>query len=91
MKSVPPRIARNRSELEKLLAAKGEKSIWPSLEKQLPAVAVKGLPVGAYNPCIIRFRGRLVMTYRFHPTEAYSTKLAICELDEHFNVALYFF
>jgi predicted GH43/DUF377 family glycosyl hydrolase len=85
LKSVAPRIARNKSALEKYLADNGIESLWPSIENQLFTYTIKNLPVGAYNPSIIRFRGRLVMTYRFHSGTS-KTKLGIADLDENFNV-----
>jgi predicted GH43/DUF377 family glycosyl hydrolase len=83
--SPPPRILRNKTALDKYLADNKIESLWPPIDSQLFTVSVKGLPPGAYNPSIIRFRGRLVMTFRFHETTL-KTKLGIAELDENFNV-----
>jgi predicted GH43/DUF377 family glycosyl hydrolase len=82
---LPPRIARNKSAMEKYLADNSIVSQWPSISNQLFTHVVKGLPIGSYNNSIIRFRGRLVMTYRFHDGTA-KTKLGIAELDENFTV-----
>lgn len=83
---LPPRIQRNKSALEKYLADNGIVSQFPSIENQVFTVPIKNLPPGAFNPCIIRFRERLVMSYRWHPDAGFKTKLAIAELDENFNV-----
>jgi predicted GH43/DUF377 family glycosyl hydrolase len=82
---LPPRIARNKSALEKYLAENKIESLWPSIENQLFTIPVKGLPIAAYNPSIIRFRGKLLMLYRFHE-DTLKTKLGIAELDENFSV-----
>jgi predicted GH43/DUF377 family glycosyl hydrolase len=83
---LPPRIARNKSELDKYLAANKIASLWPSVDNQLFTYLIKGLPVGSYNPSIIRFRGKLVVTFRYHEGTSLKTKLGIAELDEQFNV-----
>lgn len=82
---VAPRVARNKSALEKYLADNGIKSQWPPVEQQLETVIVNGIAPGAYNNSIIRFHGRLVMTFRFHDTTL-KTRIGIAELDEKFNV-----
>lgn len=82
----PPRAQRNQLELDKLLAAKGIKSQWPAVWEQLPTAIIGGLFKDGYNPSIIRFKGQLLMTYRFHAETGFYTKLAIAELDEKFNV-----
>lgn len=82
---IAPRIVRNKTALDKYISDNQIVSQWPSIENQMDAVIVKGLPVGAYNPSIIRFRGRLVLSYRFHQTTA-KTQLGIAELDENFTV-----
>jgi predicted GH43/DUF377 family glycosyl hydrolase len=81
----PPRIARNKSALVKYMSDNKIESLFPSIENQLFTHVIKLPQAGAYNPSLIRFRGRLVMTYRFHDTTA-KTKLAIAELDENFTV-----
>lgn len=86
VQKLPPRIACNKFELEKYLKENKIESLFPPIEQQLLTVAVKGLPQSAYNPSLIRFRGRLVMTYRFHDTQSLKTKLGICELDETFRI-----
>lgn len=82
---IAPRIVRNKTALDKYLAENQIKSLWPAIESQHEAIAIQGLPAGAYNPSIIRFRGRLLMTYRFHETTL-KTKLGIAELDEKFQI-----
>lgn len=82
---LPPRIARNKIALEKYLADNKIESHFPSIENQIFTHVIKGLPAGSYNPSIIRFRGKLIMTYRFHETTL-KTKLGIAELDDDFNV-----
>ena len=82
---IPPRVARNRTEMDKYLAAHNIVSQWPPVEQQLETVIVKGIAPGAYNPSIIRFQGRLVMTFRFHDTTL-KTRIGIAELDDKFNV-----
>lgn len=86
LKGIPPRITRNKSALEKYLSDNNIESQFPSIENQLFTIPIKNLPLGAFNPSVIRFRDRLVMSYRYHPDEGYKTKLAIAELDENFNV-----
>lgn len=39
-----------------------------------------------YNPSIIRFNGRLLMAYRWHPEHESQTRLAIAELADDFSV-----
>lgn len=39
-----------------------------------------------YNPSIIRFNGRLLMAYRWHPEHESQTRLAIAELSDDFSV-----
>ncbi len=82
---LPPRIARNKSELAKYLEANSIASQWPAIEQQLFTYPISDLEDGAYNPSIIRYRGKLVMSYRFHESTL-KTKLAMAELDENFNV-----
>lgn len=82
----PPRVVRNKGELDKLLAAKNIKSEWPPVWEQLPTAIIGGLFKDGYNPSIIRFNGKLLMTYRFHQETGFYTKIAIAELDEKFNV-----
>ena len=53
---------------------------------KLTVVNDKALFPGGYNPSIIGYDGRLLMAYRFHPSNTLATTLAIAELDEDFNV-----
>lgn len=82
---VAPRVARNRTELDKFLAANNIKSQWPAVDNQIESVVIRNLPDSAYNPSIIRFNGKLLLSYRFHETTL-KTKLGIAELDEKFTV-----
>lgn len=85
LKGIPPRITRNKSALEKYLADNNIESQFPSIENQLFTYKIKGLTAGAYNPSIIRFRGKLLMSFRFHEASL-KTKLGLAELDDNFNV-----
>jgi predicted GH43/DUF377 family glycosyl hydrolase len=83
---VPPRIVHNKREMDAFLAKHNIVSQWPAVTEQLPTTVVEGLFAGAYNPSIIRFQGKLLMVYRFHPDTTAATKLAIAELDDNFIV-----
>lgn len=82
---IPQRLAHNKAHLDKYLAAHGNPPLFPPVESQLETIVVQGLPPGAYNPSIARFRDRLVMSYRFHEATL-KTKLGLAELDEAFHV-----
>jgi len=82
---LPPRAIRNKTALDKYLSDNKITSLFPAIENQHFCYKVAGIAPGAYNPSIIRFRGRLVMVFRFHETTL-KTKLGIVELDEKFNV-----
>ena len=81
-----PRLARNKSELDKLLTARGIVSQWPAVWEQLPGIIIEGLLPCGYNPCIFRHKCQLLLLYRFHADTSYHTKLAIAELDNNFKV-----
>lgn len=83
---ISPRTAWNKARLNELLSKHNIRSQWPLVTDQLPSVVIKGLEAGSYNPSIIRFNGKLVMVYRFHPEETLVTRLGVAELDENFNV-----
>lgn len=82
---IPQRLAHNKAHMDKYLAAHGNPPLFPPVESQLETIVVQGLPPGAYNPSLVRFRGKLVMSYRFHETTL-KTKLGLAELDEAFHV-----
>ena len=82
---LPPRIVRNKTALDKYLTDNKIESQFPSIENQLFTHVLKLPHAGAYNVSVIRFRGKLVCTYRFHDITA-KTRLAIAELDENFTV-----
>jgi predicted GH43/DUF377 family glycosyl hydrolase len=83
---IAPRIARNKTELDKFLSKNNIRSLWPPAVEQLPSTIIEGLPAGSYNPTIIRHNGKLVMVSRFHPNATSATKLTISELDEQLKV-----
>lgn len=43
---------------------------------------ITGLESGGYNPSLIRWKGSLWSTYRYHPHQSWKTHLALVELDE---------
>lgn len=57
----------------------------------IPPVWLKGDTIDnfvAYNPAIVRFRGRLLMAYRVDSGRGatFQRRIGLCELDEHFQV-----
>ena len=82
---VPPRLAHNKPHLDKFMAARGQPPLFPPVAEQLNTHVCQGLPPGSYNPSLVRYRGRLVMSYRFHETTA-KTRLGLAELNENLNV-----
>lgn len=79
-------VAHNQALLKTFLDERGIKSQWPPVTGQAESFPISGLPPGAYNPSLIRFRGRLVMAYRYHPTDSARTVLGIAELGEDLKV-----
>jgi len=70
------------------LQKRGVKSLFPAIHTLFPSAVVnrKALNPGAYNPSILTKDGKTLMSYRYHPSKAPNTKLAIAELDGSFNV-----
>jgi hypothetical protein len=62
--------------------------LFPAVSKQLKATTVnrRALFTFGYNPSIIHWKGKYLLTYRYHPENRFSTRLAIAELDADFNV-----
>lgn len=83
---MPPRVQRNKIELDKLLATKGIKSEWPPIWEQLPGMVIQFLPPAAYNPTITRHNGKLILAYRYHPDTTFTSKIGISEMDDRFRV-----
>ena len=83
---IPPRIVYNKLLLDSFLAHHKIVSQWPPVVEQAECVIVRGIFSGGYNPSLIRFRGQLVMAYRFRRGTMRSGYLAIAELDERFRV-----
>ncbi len=83
---IPPRIVYNKLLLDAFLAHRKIVAQWPPVVEQAECVIVQGLFAGGYNPSLIRFRGQLVMAYRFRRGTMRSGYLAIAELDEQFRV-----
>lgn len=84
---VAPRLAHNRVLLDNFLSKRGIRSQFPPVEQQLESVVVKPLFPGTYNSCIYRYKGKLLMVSRFHPTNTGATRLVMTELNEDFSVA----
>lgn len=82
---IRPHVAHNQALMLKFLDERGIKNQWPPVIEQAESHVIVGLPEG-YNPSIIRFNGKLVLCYRFHPDGTKSTRLGIAELDEDFKV-----
>lgn len=80
-----PHVAHNAALLKTFLDERGIKSQWPPVSEQAETYVIAGLPPGAYNPSLIRFRGRLVMAYRYHGDTA-KTTIGIAELGEDLKV-----
>lgn len=88
MTEVPPRVTHNENLAREFFHRRGIISSVPPVFQQHESVVVNRhalFPFG-YNPSIIRYRGRILMAYRWHPRNGPSTELAISELDEKFNV-----
>jgi predicted GH43/DUF377 family glycosyl hydrolase len=66
----------------------GRVALFPAVSSQIPAVQInpKALHPFGYNGSLIRFEGRLLLAYRYHVDNKLSTKLAVAELDDNFNV-----
>lgn len=60
----------------------------PAVYEQLPGVLVnrRALYPNGYNGSLIRYKGRLLMAYRWHANNGLETQLAIAEVDEDGNV-----
>jgi predicted GH43/DUF377 family glycosyl hydrolase len=83
---IPQRLAHNKREMDKFLTKYNIVAQWSSVEQQAETIVIRDLYSGSYNASIIRFQGKLVISYRFHPDSTAATKLAIAELDEDFRV-----
>ena len=84
---IPPFLAHNMALCKTFLDKHGIKSQWPPVTEQAETFVIHGLPTGSYNPSIIRFRGRLVMAYRYHPVDGNArTTIGIAELGEDLKV-----
>ena len=61
---------------------------YPPVTQQLETLPLnrKQLKPHGYNPSIIRWNGRILMAYRFHPGYEWATRLAVAELDQSFKV-----
>lgn len=66
----------------------------PDIVEQLRSVAgprvpsriqIKGLLPGGYNPSLIRWEGKLLCIYRYHPARNWVTKLRVAELNEKYE------
>jgi predicted GH43/DUF377 family glycosyl hydrolase len=78
----------NEAKAKEWLQANGGEALFPAVSKQIKTMRVNPMalfPTG-YNPSIIRHQGRLLMAYRYHPNNNLSTRLAMAEFDEHWNV-----
>ena len=85
--AAPPRIIYNKLLLDAFLAHRKIVAQWPPVVEQAECAVVQGLFPGGHNPSLIRFRGQLVMAYRFRHGDKWSRSyLAIAELDERFSV-----
>lgn len=61
----------------------------PPVAAQLPRLGLntKGLKPFGYNPSIIRYQGRLLLSYRWHEAGAKATRLRLAELSEAGDVS----
>lgn len=80
---IPPRIVHNKNLFDKFMAEHKIAFERPPVADQLPTFKVD---VRGYNPSIIRWNGKLLMSYRYHHDGTLSTRLALAELDETFKV-----
>lgn len=85
----PPKYYVNNETMYKAWVEKmGIKASARSIDGQLPTLFVnrRSLFSLGYNPSIIRYDGKLLMTYRYHHDGTAATQLAIAELDDAGNV-----
>lgn len=84
----PPRLIHNQKLAREWLAKHSIVSAFPKISEQLPVLLVNrhALFPGGYNPSLIRYDNRWLMSYRWHPDHTARSALAIAELDETFNV-----
>lgn len=88
MIETPARVTYNENLARAFYAQRGIQSTVSPVFKQHQSIILNRhalFPFG-YNPSIIRWQGRILMAYRWHPRNTPSTELAIAELDERFNV-----
>lgn len=82
---IPPRVAHNKALYDTWMKAHGNPSAFPAVDKQveLMPLNLKGLFPWGFNPSIIMFNGRLLMTYRYPiQNNILNTKIAIAEIDK---------
>lgn len=80
----PPRVEHNAALAKKF----GLGPVYPPVTKQLEVLPFNRLSIKpfAYNPSIMRWGNRILMTYRWHPESNWKTRLCLCELDEKWKV-----
>jgi predicted GH43/DUF377 family glycosyl hydrolase len=83
---IPARVAHNRRLMDEYLDRNKAWNLFPPAEEQHESKKITGIFDGGYNPSIARYKGNLVMAYRYHHDGTASTRLAICDLDENLNV-----
>lgn len=66
----------------------GPITLYPPISRQLPAAIINrhALSPFGYNGSIVRWNNRLLLGYRWHNQNDYSTALAIADIDEAGNV-----
>lgn len=88
IKPQPPRVAHNKKLYEAWMNAHGNPPIYPDVSKQveLMPLNLKGLFQFGFNPSIIKFGKRLLMAYRVPSFGTMSTRLAISDIDDTWNI-----
>jgi len=81
-------VAHNEKLAKAWLTEHGGLAMFPAVSEQLQTIRInpRALFAYGYNPSVIRYDGKILMAYRYHPDRNLSTRLAMAELDEHFNV-----
>lgn len=80
--SQPPRLVYNSKLANEYIAASGVASRYPSVTDQCDTISIdcSKLPRFSYNPSICKHIGRLWLSYRYHFSGDYRTRLGIAEI-----------
>lgn len=86
--ATPIRVQHNENLAKQFYAQSGIESTVPPVHEQLESVVVnrRAIQGYAYNGSIVKHKGRIFLSFRYHAEPGPTTRLGIAELDNDFNV-----